>query len=66
MRSLYDTLMGLVRLGWLVVRARGGARGAYWRWREATAFGAGAPGRAGRARAIREYARWVHRMSRLG
>lgn len=65
MRTCVETILGLGRLAWMVARARGGRRGAYWRWRDMTAFGAGSPSRGEKARAIREYARWVQRMSRL-
>jgi hypothetical protein len=68
MRWLRETIGGaweLLRLGALT---RFRLTGAYWRWRNETAFGADParrPPRRQRLRAILDYARWVHRMRRL-
>lgn len=64
MRWLLDTagaLYELARLAWI---SRFNMRGAYWRWRWETAFGAGEPPRREIIRAALEYGRWVRRMRR--
>lgn len=61
--ALWSTAAGLVRVGWMVLRARGGAGGAYWTWRRETAFGAGdTVPRARMLKATGEYCRWVSLM----
>ena len=59
-----QSLLGLLSLG-LATRFR--TRGAYWRWRMETAFGADEsrwPSAAERRHAMLEYARWSWRMRR--
>ncbi len=54
----------LFRLGW---QSRFRLHGAYWRWREETAFGNGAlpqPSAREKRRAMWHYAAWVWRMRR--
>ncbi len=51
----------LLRLAW---QTRFRLNGAYWRWRNETALGCGAPDRAEKRRALYHYARWVWRMGR--
>ncbi len=68
MRNIAETLVGLWELGWLGVKTRFRLRGAYWRWRQETAFGCDPalhPPRSQRLRAILAYGRWVYRMKRL-
>lgn len=63
LREWPGALLELIRLGW-VTRFRLG--GAYWRWREETAFGRGSPPRGARLAAVLGYAAWARRMRRLG
>ena len=68
MRNIAETLGGLWELGWLAVKTRFRLRGAYWRWRQETAFGRDPslrPSRWQRLCAILDYGRWVYRMKRL-
>lgn len=63
-----ERLGGLWQLLLLAVRTRFRFGGAYWRWRNETAFGADAarrPPLADRVHAALEYGRWIHRMKRL-
>jgi len=60
-----DTALGALRLGWLVLTSRGRLRGAYWRWRWETAFGAGVPPKRALRAGLLHYARWVGAMDRL-
>jgi hypothetical protein len=64
-RWVLDTIGGLYELARLAVISRFNLRGPYWTWRLHTAFGRGFPGsRWEMARAVMDYARWVHRMRR--
>ncbi len=68
MRNIAETLGGVWELGCLGVKTRFRLRGAYWRWRQETAFGcdpALRPSHRQRLRAILDYGRWVYRMKRL-
>ena len=68
MRNIAETLGGIWELGWLAVKTRFRLRGAYWRWRQETAFGGDPsllPSRWQRLCAILHYGRWVYRMKRL-
>jgi hypothetical protein len=63
-RLVIEGLLGLLRLGLSTQFRRGGA---YWRWREETAFGADRarwPSAAERWHAMLEYAAWARRMRR--
>ncbi|MEL7473120.1 MAG: hypothetical protein AAGK04_07370 [Planctomycetota bacterium] len=64
-RGAWDTLVGLVAIGWAIARSRGGPRGRYWTWRWQTAFGRGAPPRGELVRGLLHYARWIAAMRRL-
>ena len=67
MRRLVEILGGLWELLLLAVRSRFRLRGAYWRWRDETAFGgdpAARPPLGQRLRAVLDYGRWVYRMKR--
>ncbi len=62
-----ETLGGLWALLRLGVRSGFRFRGAYWHWRLHTAFGRGYPAsRWEMARSVLAYARWMHRVRRLG
>lgn len=63
-RLVIDGFLGLIGLGLATGFRR---RGAYWRWREETAFGAEPsrwPSASARRRAMLEYAAWSWRMRR--
>lgn len=64
MRTLLDTLLGVLDLAWMVLTAKGAWNGRYWRWRRQTAFGRGLPPRGELIRGLLDYARWVHAMRR--
>lgn len=67
MRWLLDTLGGLYELARLGVITRFRFRGAYWRWRNETAFGQGMPAsHAEMFHAVLDYGRWMRRMRRGG
>lgn len=69
MRHLIETIGGLWQLLRLGVITRFRFRGPYWQWRLETALGRDPerrPGRAAVVHAMLDYARWVHRMRRLG
>ncbi|MBX3404784.1 MAG: hypothetical protein KF699_15345 [Phycisphaeraceae bacterium] len=58
-----DFFGGLYQLARLGAITRFRFRGAYWSWRNQTAFGRGAPAsRLETARAVIEYGVWMHRM----
>jgi len=66
-RSIGEYLGGLWQLLRLALVHRARLNGPYWRWRAETAFGsdrANWPAPRDRRRAIRTFARWVHRMRR--
>ncbi len=65
LRHPLETLGALYELARLAFITRFRFSGDYWRWRLNTAFGRGYPAsRIELARAILEYARWVHRQRR--
>ncbi|MFK7960473.1 MAG: hypothetical protein AB8G96_08100 [Phycisphaerales bacterium] len=69
MRHLLDTIGGLWQLLRLGVLTGFRFRGPYWQWRLETALGRDLkrrPGRAATVHMVLDYARWVHRMRRLG
>lgn len=66
MKNPWLTLTGLARLGWMLLRAKGGPNGAYWTWRRQTAFGPGNVPKGRILKATAEYCRWVSLMRRIG
>ncbi|MCA3004795.1 MAG: hypothetical protein LW650_01270 [Planctomycetaceae bacterium] len=62
-----DTFRGALALAGLALRSKLRFSGAYWQWREHTAFGRGTPAGAGfvdRIRYLAHYVRWVGQMRR--
>lgn len=62
------TLTAIYALFLLAIRSRFRLRGAYWRWREETAFGTDPtrhPPFRERMRMILEYGHWVHQMRKF-
>jgi hypothetical protein len=60
------SLTGLVRLGLMMLGAKGGPRGPYWTWRRETAFGLhSGVSRAMMFKAARDYSRWISLMRRI-
>ena len=65
MKNPLPALTGAARVGWMVIRAKGGHKGAYWSWRRQTAFGSGDVPTGRILKATAEYSRWVSHMRRL-
>ena len=68
MHGLIETLGGLWELAALGCRSRFRLGGAFWRWRNETAFGndpSCTPSRLQRWRRVLAYGRWVYRMMLL-
>ena len=65
MRYVLDTIGGLWQLLRLAAISRFRFGGAYWKWRNQTAFGRGYPPTLELIASVLEYGRWVHRMRRL-
>lgn len=66
-RDAVDTLIGLAHLGVMLARTGFRTSGRYWTWRTTTAFGETPPRSVSdRLEALLGYARWAHRMRRLG
>jgi hypothetical protein len=67
LRTLGELVGGAWALALLALRSGLRFRGAYWTWRMQTAFGRGMPAsRAELLRGLIEYARWMHRVRRMG
>jgi hypothetical protein len=66
-RDAIDTLLGLTHIGVMLARTGFRTSGRYWAWRTSTAFGSTPPRSGGdRLEALLAYARWTHRIRRLG
>lgn len=67
LRTLGEFVGGLWALALLALRSGLRFRGAYWSWRMQTAFGRGMPAsRAELLKGLIDYARWMHRVRRMG
>ncbi|MCH2137371.1 MAG: hypothetical protein MK101_12490 [Phycisphaerales bacterium] len=67
-RRLHVFVTGLLGLALVALRARGRLRGAYWDWRQSTAFGADParwPSASRRRRSMLEFGAWVWAMRRV-
>ena len=64
MRATLETILGLFGLLRLLVLSRFRMKGAYWQWRQHTAFGNGEFPKGQRLASILEYVRWIHQMRR--
>jgi len=62
--AILETIGGLWSLFMLGCRTRFRFDGAYWRWRQETAFGRGEPDAREKRLAVVHYARWMWRMKR--
>lgn len=67
LRTVGELLGGAWALALLALRSGLRFKGAYWTWRMQTAFGRGMPeSRAELLKGLVEYARWMHRVRRMG
>jgi len=65
-REAFHMLRGGLAVLMMVVRSRGGWKGAYWVWRDRTAFGEkGLVSSREKLQAVGEYLRWVSRTHSL-
>ena len=68
LKRLHHVATGLLGLGLVCLRARGRLRGAYWTWRQHTAFGGTAsewPTARKRRQSMMDFGAWVWSMRRL-